>query len=308
VRQNKTQTREIILQLDAIGAKKAMAILQAATVSQETDLAKLLSKFLDTNDDNFEARYKIFYDQLAPMVELYRLKPGESLTIKNYSKSGFVKAVNVKVYGTFQFKGLEKSGLAGALSLMDLMSFRDLYGFVTPEKIAETKQLEKQAGVKFVDRAKAEADLFGGSGEVSQGHEASINDKAELGSNPQIQRAQNLNDRTYTPAEINQGVAIEAAVILKDPSKLKQTLLDIQKASDDQHLGLAVVDWQKAAGNIGQFVLVCKLILFFATAVIFVVAIVIINNAVGMAPCKGSGKSAPCGPSEPSAALCWPWC
>ena len=283
VRQNKSQTRELILQLDAISAKKAQAILQAATGSKETDLAKLFSAFFNTDDANFEDRYKVFYAQIAPMVELYRLKPGESLTIKNYTKSGFVEAVNVKVYGTFQFKGLEKSGLAGALSLMDLMSFRDLYGYVTPEKIAATKQLEKDSGAKFVDRADAEASLFGGGGEVTQGQQTRINDKAELGSNPQIQKAEDLNARVYSPAEINQGVALEAAIILKDPTQLKQTLKDIQKASDDQHLGLGVVDWQDAAGNIGHFVQLCKLILFFATGIIFVVAIVIMNNAVVMA-------------------------
>jgi ABC-type lipoprotein release transport system permease subunit len=283
VRQNKTQTREIILQLDSLSAKKAQAVLQSAIGSKDTDLAKLFSDFFNTNDANFEDRYKVFYGQIAPLVELYRLKPGETLTIKNYTKSGFVEAVNVRVYGTFQFKGLEKSGLAGALSLMDLMSFRDLYGFVTPEKIAATKQLEKESGAKFVDRADAEASLFGGGGEVGQATETKINDKAEIGNNPQIQRAQDLNERVYSPAEINQGVAIEAAIILKDPSQLKQTLKDIQKASDDQHLGLGVVDWQAAAGNIGHFVQLCKLILFFATGIIFVVAIVIMNNAVVMA-------------------------
>jgi ABC-type antimicrobial peptide transport system permease subunit len=166
---------------------------------------------------------------------------------------------------------------------MDLMSFRDLYGYATPEKIAATKQLEKDSGAKFVDRADAEASLFGGGGEVTQGQQTSINDRAELGSNPQIQKAQDLNERVYSPAEISQGVAIEAAIILKDPAQLKQTLKDIQKASADQKLGLAVVDWQDAAGNIGHFVQLCKLILIFATGIIFVVAIVIMNNAVVMA-------------------------
>ncbi len=162
VKQNKTQTREIVLQLDPLSMAKAVTAMQAATGSKETDVAKLLPLFLDTNDANFAARYKAFYSDIAPLIELYRLKPGEVLTIKAYTKSGFVEAVNVKVYGTFQFKGLEKSGLAGSLSLMDLMSFRDLYGYVTPEKIAETKQLEKASGAKYVSRADAEADLFGG--------------------------------------------------------------------------------------------------------------------------------------------------
>ena len=44
---------------------------------------------------------------IAKFIELYRLKPGDILTIKAYTKSGFVQAANIKVYGTFHFKGLE---------------------------------------------------------------------------------------------------------------------------------------------------------------------------------------------------------
>src|SRR5258708_1370299 len=161
VKQNRNQTREIVLQLDPLSTNKAVSILQGVLGSKETELSKLLSAFFDTDDANIEARYKIFYDQLAPMLELYRVKPGDTLTIKAYTKSGFVQAVNVKVYGTFQFKGLEKSGLAGGSSLMDIMSFRDLYGYVTPEKIAETKRLQKEAAAHYAGRYRDETELLG---------------------------------------------------------------------------------------------------------------------------------------------------
>ncbi len=282
VKQNRLQTREIVLQLDPLSTQKAVSILQGALGSKETDLPKLLTAFFDTDDNNFEARYKTFYGQLAPLVELYRMKPGDMLTIKTYTKSGYVEAVNVKIYGTFQFKGLEKSGLAGGISLMDLMSFRDLYGYITPEKIAETKQIEKAAGAKFVSRDNAEAEIFGGSsGLVKETTQKKINDQAELGG-AKVQRADLIN-RTYSQEEIEDGVALGAAIILKDPSKLKQTMKELQAICDQQKLGLSVIDWQKAAGNLGQFVFVAKAILFFATFIIFVVALVIINNAVVMA-------------------------
>jgi ABC-type antimicrobial peptide transport system permease subunit len=58
---------------------------------------------------------------------------------------------------------------------------------------------------------------------------------------------------------------------------------DLQGICDQEKLGLKVIDWQTAAGNLGQFVFVAKAILYFATAIIFVVALVIINNAVVMA-------------------------
>jgi ABC-type antimicrobial peptide transport system permease subunit len=169
------------------------------------------------------------------------------------------------------------------MSLIDLMSFRDLYGYVTPDKLAETKALQKASGAKQVSRDNLEADLFGASAQVvstSQGKR--IDDQAELGKGGGVKTA-DLVKRVYSQAEIEKGPTLEAALILKDPSKLKQTLKELQKISDEQKLGLKVIDWQKAAGNLGQFVFVCKLILLFATAIIFVVALVIINNAVVMA-------------------------
>ena len=282
VKQNRLQTREIVLQLDPLSTEKAVGILQKTLSSQEKDIAKLLSAFFETTDANILDRYKVFYDQLAPLLELYRVKPGDMLTIKAYTKSGYVQAVSVKIYGTFQFKGLEKSGVSGALSLMDLFSFRDLYGYVTPEKIAETQALQKAAGAKFVSRDKAEAELFGGTTAVQQTTEKHIDVKAEMGGRDKIQRA-DLIDRTYSQEELEKGVAIGAAILLKDPSHLKETMKDLQAICDKEKLGLKVIDWQKAAGNLGQFVFVAKLILFFATAIIFIVALVIINNAVVMA-------------------------
>ena len=282
VRQNRQQTREIVLQLDPLSSQKAVSILQGALGSKETDLPKLLSSFFDTDDSNFEARYKVFYDQLAPLVELYRMKPGDILTIKTYTKSGYVEAVNVKIYGTFQFKGLEKSSTAGSLSLMDLMSFRDLYGYVTPEKIAETKSIEKAAGATFISRDQAEADLFGGSSDiVEQAKQKPINDAALLGG-AKVKRV-DLTTQTYSQAEIEKGVVMGAAVILKDPSKFQTTIKELQEISDKDNLGLKVIDWQAATGFLGQFVNLTKLILFLASFIIFVVMLVIINNAVVMA-------------------------
>lgn len=283
VKQNRLETRAILLQFDPISARKAADILRAATGSRATDLPTLLSQFFDTDDANFAARYKVFYGQLAPLLELYRLKPGETLTIEAYTKSGFQEEVNVKVYGTFEFKGLEKSDLAGALSLMDLMSFRDLYGYVTPEKMAETKRIEAEAGAAAPPRADAEAALFGGGSEVAVATPVPIDDKAELSGLVGRAESRAADDRVYSPAEIDKGVVLEAAVVLKDPARLPQAMKDIRAISDGRKLGLKVVDWQKAAGNIGQFVLVANLILFVATAIIFVVALVIINNAVVMA-------------------------
>jgi ABC-type lipoprotein release transport system permease subunit len=282
IKQNRTQIREFLLQLDPLSLKQAVAALQGFLKTKETEPAKLFADFFDTNDSNFTERYRFFYDTIAPLVELYRLRPGDSLAIKTFTKNGFLQSANVKVYGTFQFKGLEKSGLAGAMSLMDLMTFRDLYGYFTPEKLAESKRLQETAGAKFVDRDKAEAELFGaGAAVVGRSKEVAVDERAQMGGvHPGKAGA---DERAYSPEEIENGVFLNAAVILKDGSKLDATMKEIDAAAKKAGLELRVVSWQKASGNIGQFVFVTKVALYFCVFIIFIVALVVINNAVMMA-------------------------
>ena len=48
-------------------------------------------------------------------------------------------------------------------------------------------------------------------------------------------------------------------------------------------LTLKAIDWQTAAGIIGQFINVIRMVLYVAILIIFLIALVIINNALVMA-------------------------
>ncbi len=286
VKENQTQTRELIFQLDPIKARLATERLQRLLSSKEQDLQKLLAEFFATTDANFEQRYQQFYAELAPLLELYRLRMGDSITITAFTRTGYVQSINVKVYGTYQFKGLEKSALAGSLSLMDLMTFRDLYGYLTTEKKEELTQLKQASGVADVDRASAEDALFGeGSGDtlVASATPGLIDDNAQLQGALSKLRADDLAQRVYSREELEKGVVLSAAVILKDPEQLRQTMQELQASAKSAGLPLRVVSWQQASGLIGQFVLMAKMALYFAVFIIFIVALVIINNAMMMA-------------------------
>jgi len=281
VRLNSKQIKEIIFQLDPVTTGKMVSVLQSALLTDEKDISKLLSNFFDMNDDNFKSRYEIFYSRMAPMLDIYLLKPGDILTIQAYTKTGFMESVNVKIYGTYQFKGFEKSNLAGASCLMDLFSFRDLYGYVTPGEVAEAKELEKAAGTGFIKRNDAESELFGGTTSVGTAQEKPIDVKAIIGNN--VKKKEGYINRVYSQNEMEKGVVLEAAVFLKDASGQKQTMKELQQLSNKENLGLKVITGQKAAGVLGQLLMVIKFILYFATAVIFLVALIVINSAVVMA-------------------------
>jgi ABC-type lipoprotein release transport system permease subunit len=300
VKENQAATREILLQLDPIRARQATERLQRALSTEEDDLQKLVVQLLATDDGNFDERYRIFYGELAPLLQLYPVKVGDTITIQAPSKSGYMNSVNVKVYGFVQWKGLEKSSLAGMMSVMDILSFRDLYGYVTPEKAAEIRRLKEEAGLRSIPRESAEAELFGGGAAAApldpapsrgeereeQGSRAAAIDAGRLldaGAAGRRKQGLDAHARAYTQDDIDHGVAKNAAVILKDPRRVGETIRDIEAAAARADLPLKAVGWQEASGMVGQFITLARLILYTAVFIIFVVALVIINNAMVMA-------------------------
>ncbi|MBE2250963.1 MAG: ABC transporter permease [Myxococcus sp.] len=284
VKENRTQTRDIVLQLDDLKTAEATTKLQAFLKSTDPDLTALLSTFFDTTDENLEARAAFFYAELAPMIELYKVRIGDTLTIKAFTRGGAIQAVNVKVYGTFSFTGLEKSPLAGNTSLMDLMSFRDLYGYLTVDKAEEIKRLQQDTGAQTVTRANAEDELFGEGATIVAEATAGIidEDKTFTGVGRRL-REDDLVKRVYTDSEINSGVVLNAAVMVKDPSQLTATIEAINRLSEEKNLSIKAVSWQQASGILGQIITFFRGVLILAVLFIFGIAMVIINNAMMMA-------------------------
>lgn len=284
VRENRTQTREIVLQLDGLQTAAMVKDLQAALRSETGDLDALLRELLTTDDQNFAERYRLFYEVVVPRVRLYRVGIGDTLTIKAFTRSGYIQNVNVKVYGTFAFSSLEKSPLAGSTSLMDLMSFRDLYGYLTTDRAEELKQIQQQTGAKTVSRENAEAELFGEGAEVvAEATAARIDPEAAVTGAGRKAREEDLARRVYAQSEIDDGVVINAAIMLKDPDRLDETIDELRRVAEAQGLGVKFASWQKASGILGQLINVFRALLFVAVAIIFFIAMVIINNAMMMA-------------------------
>jgi ABC-type lipoprotein release transport system permease subunit len=284
VKENASQTREILLQLDPSQAEQAAAELRAFLGSGEQDLARLLPVFFQTDDAGFDARYRFFYDELAPLLQLYTFRVGDVITIKAPARSGYMNAVNVKIYGLVAFKGLEDSNLASIFTLMDLQSFRDLYGWVTPDKAAEIAEIKAQAGLTDLSREDAEAALFGG-GEPArarpEGHATAIPDSPV--ERERRARDEELFSRVYSQDDIDHGVVMNVGVVLHDARKLRQTQADLQAAIDRAGLPLTVIDWKQAAGTLGQTMTGLQIALYGSAFILFAIALVIMNNAMVMA-------------------------
>lgn len=257
VSQNVRQTREIVLQLDAVQTREAITALQGELHASETSLEVLLQRFFDTTDQNFDERYAFFYETLAPMLDLYLVPVGKSLTVKTYLKSGLTRAVNLRLYGTVQFKGLENSPLSSGLNLMDLESFRTLYGYQTPEQLAETRALIAESGAANLESENLDA-LF----------ESTPAGRPEPGRGPAVS--------TFTA----RNPVVNAAIVLRDPDRLDETLAALQAKAKQDRLDLKIVAWRDSCGLVGQLVTLAKLVLYFAASIVALVSLIFVNNAI----------------------------
>ena len=284
VKENTAQTRDILLQLDPVRTREAVRRLQEALRSGETDPATLVAALLDTDDANFDERYRIFYDRLAPLLQLYSVKVGDTITIKAPSRSGYVNSVNVPVHGFVEFRGLERSALAGMMSVMDVHSWRDLYGYLTPERAAEIRKLKERAGATSIAREDAEAALFGGGGAPTPAAAPQAIDESRLlAPTGARQMRDELFQRRYGQAETDQGVALNAAVILEDPRRIAETMPRLVEAARQAGMEVKAMTWLEASGIVGQSMRLLRMVLYLAVLIIFAVALVIINNAMVMA-------------------------
>lgn len=289
VKDNRNGVREILLQLDPIQADAVAKDLRGALAAPAGEaLEPLLQRLFTTSDEDFEAKHRMFYERVAPHIKLYKINVGDTITVKAPSKSGYFSSVNVKVYGFLQFRGIEKSGIAGMMSVMDLMSFRDLYGYMTKEKAEEIRRLKETMGAREVSRESAEAELFGSAAPAAaaQARQTALDERAFLAPAARGDAdAPAPEDRAHSQDELERGVALNAALILEDarPLALRRTMKEVARAADAAGLGLKVVDWQAASGLVGQFVTLLRIVLVAAVVIFFAIALVVINNAMVMA-------------------------
>ncbi len=280
------QYARILFMLSPTDARAMLPLLQKELGSEEKDLGALIKDFLLVNDDNFEARYAFFYKEIATRIRLYDVAVGDTLTLRAYTRTGYMRSVNVKIWGTFEFTGLESSQLAGVYNLSDLVTFRQLYGKMSDSQLAELDDIRKSASIKEVTRANAEDELFGAAAEplVGESAEAKTFDEfAGVDMTAASRSAAELDERVYSKADMENGVVLNAAVVLKDGASVSDAKEHIAAAAETAGVRVTVLDWQTASGIVGQLLLVIKGVLVIAILVIFLVALFIINNSMMMA-------------------------
>ena len=94
---------------------------------------------------------------------------------------------------------------------------------------------------------------------------------------------QDLLNRVYSPDEIETGVVTQVALRLDSIDRIPEAKATIEALSKEKNLGLRVADWREVSGLVGKFIGVIWSVLVTAIVIIFLVALVIINNSMVMA-------------------------
>jgi hypothetical protein len=275
----------LVFQFDERAAKSVAKVLSAelSTTVDPEKLVEGMQAFMKMDDSNFSRRYDVFYKKIAPHLLLYSVPIGGEFVLTAYSRQGgYARRVPLKVYGTFRFRSLDKSPLAGGFNLVDIVSFRDLYGYMTEERRKEQAAIRKAAGVKDVTRDRAES-MFEEGALVDAAPPKSFGDTGGVDLKTGGKRfTRAIEDKVYSQQELDGGVVLNVAVMLEDGSLLAQSRAAIAAALQRAGLKLNIVDWREASGLVGQLISVIRLVLYGAVFVIFFVAMIIINNSLLM--------------------------
>lgn len=258
VRRMVEQYKRITFPLSPADADVVAERLRAFLGTTSTDLEELVRTFLAVSDEDVAARHAFFYASIAPHVPLYEIPVGSEVPLRGFTKSGYLRSVSVKLWGTYEMRGLEKAGIEQASNLADLTTFRELYGKMGAEQMAELDALRREVGVADLSRDDAEAALFGGAPVEAQA----------------APRAAPIDGPT--------DLVLNAAVILEPGADPVEVSAAITALSEARGLGLQVIDWKTAAGIFGQFISVVQLVIVVCLGITGLVTLVIVNNAVVM--------------------------
>jgi len=275
------QYLETLVYLNGEQRKEVSSSLKEFLKTDENDIEALMKNFLTVDDSNFSMRYDFFYKIIASKIRLYPFKVGDTINLRSYTRSGFLKTVPLKIYGTYQFSGLESSDLAGVFNFVDMVSYRELYGRMSSEGQKELEELRKEVDLKPVEGASLEDALFG-SETALETRSADSTSQDSSSTATRVLEFKRLQTGSYNPKDLNTGMVINASILLKNPRLLATTRAELEQRLSAANMQLKVVDWKQASGTLGQLVTVIRAVLLIAVGIILIVAMAIINNAIMM--------------------------
>ncbi|REG34356.1 FtsX-like permease family protein [Archangium gephyra] len=262
VERNLAELPDLLSRLDVERASALRATL-VRVLGHEGELEPLLREFLSVEDGTFDTRYRLFYDELAPHLPLYRVRPGETLTLRNRLLSA--ANVPVRVWGTFRFRGLGgDTSQVNSTCLVDLVSARLLAGRQTREQQEEARALVAAFGMS---KEQLSADTLGRPMIVD------VEPQAPGAEAPVLERSEVAG--SFSDEELRAGSVLHAAIVLRPGTSAEDVTVRLQRLVAERKQPLAIVSWEEVGGLFSGVVGISQLVLgVFAALLAFFVLLV----------------------------------
>jgi len=198
--------------------------------------------------------------------ELPELVTRQSLALEGFGEPGSMSK-ELPVTGIVRFRSLNT--IMGQLTLMDIESFREIFGYYTARDIVEQLPAEQ-------DRLLAadEEELFGGGDIFASGSAASSVGELEskIRSTARVTRRIDLDSAAYN----------YVSVLLQPGEDLNHSVARLRQLMKDNGLPVKVLSWKTASGQVAQVADIFQIVLVVFVLLLFFVAIVIIMNTLSM--------------------------
>lgn len=252
---------DLLARLDAERSVKLVEVL-AKLLGHTGEVEPLLREFLTLDDANFDTRFAQFQEELAPLLPLYRVRPGDTLVMMSAFGSLGRIGVPVKVWGTFRFAGLGgDSSRVNTLGMVDLVTARYLSGRRTQAEVDEVRRDVEALGLakplQPVDMALQPALLV----EEPVAHAEPIaHAEAVVPEAPSEKRGPAWPE-SFTQAEQRGGSVLQAALVLSPDAKPELVAASIDALAAEAGLPIATVDWSVAGGMLAGVVGIAQVVL-----------------------------------------------
>ncbi|QSQ17764.1 FtsX-like permease family protein [Myxococcus landrumensis] len=255
-----TELPDLLARLDAERSRSLVAVL-AKLLGHDGALDVLLREFLTLTDENFDARYEQFQRELAPLLPLYRVRPGDTLVVMGTEGAFGRINVPVKVWGTFRFRGLGgDASRVNTLGLMDLVTARYLSGRRISSEVAEVRRDVESLGMA---QPLVTGDLAlqpAGVVEAEAAPVTPVSPEAPVPTSPEAW------PEHFTAVEQRGVSVLQAALVLAPDAEPEAVAARIDAMASQEGLPLATVDWSVAGGLLAGGVGIARVVLLAVAA------------------------------------------
>ncbi|PTL79269.1 FtsX-like permease family protein [Vitiosangium sp. GDMCC 1.1324] len=258
VTRNLTELPDLLARLDVERSTALQGVL-ARVLGHPGELEALLTEFLTLDDANFDARYALFYAELAPHLPMYRVRPGDMLVLKKMADDS--PNVPVRVWGTYRFRGLGgDTSRVNATHLVDLVTLRALSGRLSRAQVEEARGLAKTLG--FSDAPEP-------ASSTSFGRPSIVDTEASKSAwvAPVFERVEHIPS-TFTDDELRGDSILQAAVVLKPGASPEETAERIRQLAGERKLPLSTVGWEEVGGFVSGVVGMTQVLLVVLAALL----------------------------------------